>query len=53
MALKMETSSLTVGFASKLAPTGQFSGVEHVLISPRLTLVNGYVWPKTSVQLPL
>jgi len=42
MALKVETSPLTVGFASKLAPTGQFFGVEHVLIPPKLTLVNGY-----------
>ena len=36
------TSWLAVGFASKLAPTGQFFGIEHVLIPPKLTLVNGY-----------
>ena len=32
-----------MGFASKLAPTGQFFGIEHVLIPPKLTLVNGYI----------
>ena len=43
MAPKVETSPLAVGFASKLAPTGHFFGVEHVLIPSKLTLVNGYV----------
>ena len=44
MALKVETPPLTVGFASKLAPTGHFFSVEHVLIPSKLTLVNGYVF---------
>ena len=43
MVPKVETSPLAVGFASKLAPTGHFFGVEHVLIPSKLTLVNGYV----------
>jgi hypothetical protein len=42
MAPKVEISPLAVGFASKLAPTGHFFGVEHVLIPSKLTLVNGY-----------
>jgi len=36
MAPKVETSPLAVGFASKLAPTGHFFGVEHILIPSKL-----------------
>jgi len=37
-------SRVTLGFASKLAPTGQFFGVKLVLIPSKLTSVNGYCW---------
>jgi hypothetical protein len=47
---KVGTSPLVVGFASKLAPTGRFFGVEHILIQSKLTLVNGYILKPVTSQ---